>query len=58
VSRAIRWGGPGARLWFNYSSDETLVWDVDDWKSDFDYSTHYPTGGDGYQKLDFETDDN
>lgn len=55
VSRTIRWGGPGAELWFNYSSAETLVWDVDDWKADFDYSTHYPEQVDGYQEIRLET---
>lgn len=42
VARVIEYGGESPRLLFNYSSDETLVWDDDTLRSAYGYQTVYP----------------
>ena len=55
MSRLIKYGGPDKHIWFNYSSTETLIWDVPSWKQDWDYTLHYPAdSADGYQVVDLE----
>lgn len=42
VARVIKHGGDRPELIFNYSSDETLLWNNSRWKSQFGYTTTYP----------------
>lgn len=32
----------GGALYFNYKSDETLVWDTSPWIQKYGYKVHYP----------------
>jgi glyoxylase-like metal-dependent hydrolase (beta-lactamase superfamily II) len=42
VARVIEYGGDKPKLWFNYRSDETLLWDDDTLRNAYGYETHYP----------------
>ena len=38
----IRHGGDNPKLWFNYRSEETRVWDDETLRNAYGYQTHYP----------------
>ncbi|MES9971949.1 MAG: MBL fold metallo-hydrolase [Candidatus Thiodiazotropha sp.] len=42
VARVIEYGGDSPRLWFNYCSDETVVWDDKKLRDAYGYETRYP----------------
>lgn len=42
VARVIGHGGDNPKLWFNYRSEETRIWDDDILRNAYAYETHYP----------------
>lgn len=42
VARVIEYGGDKPKLWFNYHTDETLIWDDEALRNTYGYETHYP----------------
>ncbi|MEW8546943.1 MAG: MBL fold metallo-hydrolase [Candidatus Thiodiazotropha sp.] len=42
VARVIEYGGDMPKLWFNYSTDETLIWDDERLRDAYGYETYYP----------------
>jgi beta-lactamase superfamily II metal-dependent hydrolase len=42
VARVIEHGGDKPKLWFNYRSDESLIWDDEALRNAYGYETHYP----------------
>jgi glyoxylase-like metal-dependent hydrolase (beta-lactamase superfamily II) len=42
VARVIGYGGDNPKLWFNYHSDETRIWDDDTLRDAYGYQTNYP----------------
>lgn len=47
ISRIIKYGGDNVNLYFNYKSDETLLWNTPNWISEYGYKVHYPPDSDG-----------
>ena len=47
LARVIDLRGRTAEFYFNYESDETLLWADDDLIAQHGYVAHYPVGGDG-----------
>jgi glyoxylase-like metal-dependent hydrolase (beta-lactamase superfamily II) len=42
VARVIGYGGDKPKLWFNYRSEQSLIWDDDALRNVYGYETHYP----------------
>jgi beta-lactamase superfamily II metal-dependent hydrolase len=45
IARVIKFGGEGLSLVFNYRSAQNRVWDDDDLRGEYGYTTEYPTIG-------------
>ena len=45
VARVICWGGSRVKLYFNYRSDETAIWDKETLRNRYGYQTFYPEEG-------------
>ena len=55
MSRLIKFGGLNTKIWFNYLSEETELWQVNSWMEDFDYQLKFPsTDSNGFQTINLE----
>jgi beta-lactamase superfamily II metal-dependent hydrolase len=51
IARVIHYGGPKARLWFNYRSKLNEVWDKPELQAKYGYTAVYPRAGESGLKV-------
>jgi len=51
MARIIKYGGDNPTIVFNYRSEETEVWDNEQWQNDHGYSVIYPAEVDGFRRF-------